>query len=139
MLNLKNEELSEDEAAHNASLNKLIDQNKDLFADKITDLSSSSTVKHRIETRDARPVKEVPRRIPFHLRPEIGETFAELRESGVIIPSKSDWAANIVPVRKKDGTMRLCVDYRDVNDLTVKDCYPVPRIDDTIDRFHNIK
>ena len=139
VLNLKNEELNEDEAAHSALLNQLIDQNKDLFADKITDLSSSSTVKHRIETRDARPVKQVPRRIPFHLRPEIGETIAELRESGVIIPSKSDWAANIVPVRKKDGTMRLCVDSRDVNDLTVKDCYPVPRIDDTIDRFHNIK
>ena len=73
------------------------------------------------------------------MRTEIGNTVTELLDSGVIVPSKSDWAANIVPVRKKDGTIRLCVDYRDLNDLTVKDCYPVPRIDDTINKFHNVK
>ena len=139
VLNAEHDDDDEDDIKQKALLNQLIEQNKDLFAEKITELSSSSTVRHRIDTSDSRPVKQVPRRLPFHLRPEIGEAIAELRESGVIIPSKSDWAANIVPVRKKDGTMRLCVDYRDVNDLTVKDCYPVPRIDDTIDRFHNIK
>ena len=125
--------------ANECALKELLQRNTDLFAEKVTDLCSSSTVKHRIDTRDAQPIKQVPQRLPFHLRTEIGNTVTELRESGVIVPSKSDWAANIVPVRKKDGTIRLCVDYRDVNDLTVKDCYPVPRIDDTIDKFHNVK
>ena len=57
----------------------------------------------------------------------------ELKQRGVIEPSDSPWAANVVLVRKKDGTKRFCVDYRGLNAVTIKDAYPVPRIDETLD------
>ena len=122
-----------------SQMNNFLEANADLFAESITDLSPTSTVFHCIDTKDAKPIKQNPRRLPFHLRSEIEKTVNELIESHVIVPSKSNWASNIVPVRKKDGTIRVCVDFRDLNDRTVKDCYPVPRIDDTIDKFNEIK
>lgn len=54
---------------------------------------------------------------------------------GIIEPSSSPWAAGVVLVEKKDGTKRFCVDYRSLNSRTVKDEYPLPRIDDFFDRL----
>ena len=73
-----------------SALNELLSRNKYSFAEKITDFCSSSTVYHRIDTRDAQPKKQVLRRLPFHLQTEIGNTVTELLESGVMVPTKSD-------------------------------------------------
>ena len=56
-------------------------------------------------------------------------------EEKVIQPSKSPWASSIVMVKKKDGTHRFCVDYRKLNDITIKDAYPLPRIDESLDQL----
>ena len=61
-----------------------------------------------------------------------------MQKCGVIEPSSSEWASPMVLV-KKDGTMRLCVDYRRLNSLSAADTYPLPRIDDIIDRISTAK
>ena len=57
-------------------------------------------------------------------------------KDGVIRPSISSWASHVVMVKKKDGSMRFCVDFRKVNDTTIKDSHPLPRIDDTLESLH---
>ena len=61
-----------------------------------------------------------------------------MREQGVIEPSASPWSSPIVLVNKKDGTTRFCVDYRRLNNVTHKDSYPLPRIDDTIEAMAGV-
>ena len=60
--------------------------------------------------------------------------LAEMFESGIIEPSVSEWSAPIVLVKKRDHTLRLCVDYRRLNSLSKADVYPMPRIDELLDR-----
>jgi hypothetical protein len=65
---------------------------------------------------------------------ELKEHIRELLEKGFIHPSSSPWGALVIFVPKKDGTQRLCVDYRALNEVTVKNKYPLPRIDDPFDQ-----
>ena len=66
---------------------------------------------------------------------EYGYPIARLLEKGVIRPSVSPWGAPVLFVKKKDGSMRLCIDYRELNKLTIKNKYPLPRIDDLFDQL----
>ena len=56
-----------------------------------------------------------------------------MQSQGVIEPSHSPWASPVVMVRKKDGSLRFCIDYRKLNEVTRKDSYPLPRVDDLLD------
>ena len=92
----------------------------------------TKSVQHEIEINDARPVRCGPRRLaPAGLRRE-QDCVKEMLSGGQIEPSDSPWASPVVLVTKKDGSTRFCVDYRRLNSLTVKDAYPLPRIDDSL-------
>ena len=66
---------------------------------------------------------------------ELKTQLQELVDKGFIRPSMSPWGAPVLFVKKKDGTMRLCIDYRKLNQVTVKNKYPLPRIDDLFDQL----
>ena len=63
----------------------------------------------------------------------------EMLRDGVVRPSTSPWASPVVMVKKKDNTMRFCVDFHKVNDATIKDGHPLPRIDDTLESLHGAR
>ena len=88
-----------------------------------------------IDTGDANPRKQPPRRMPFMVREEIARQLRNMQRDGVIQPSNSPWSSAVVMVRKKDGSHRFCVDYRELNSVTKADTFPLPRIDDLLDQL----
>jgi hypothetical protein len=118
---------------HKKKLKELLNTNKDAFASSKSDLGSCSVVKHRIDTAGAAPIRQPLRRTPLGFEQEEEKYLREMIDTGVIKPSSSAWASNVVLVRKRDQTVRWCLDYRSLNDLTLKDAYPIPRIDMCID------
>ena len=88
--------------------------------------------KHKIDNGEMRPIKQVPRSIPLTKHNKVKELVDEIKMSGVIEPSSGPWSSPVVLVKKKDGSTRFCIDYRKLNDVTKKDSYPLPRIDDTL-------
>lgn len=75
------------------------------------------------------------RRIPLHLSHDVDKQVNEMLERDVIEPSNSPWASPVVLVRKQDGSMRFCIDYRRLNEVTIKDAYPLPNIDEAFDHL----
>ena len=94
---------------------------------------------HKIDTGGSRPLRQALRRQPISLQAEIDQQLRQMEEQGIIYPSQSEWSSNIVVVRKKDGSLRCCVDYRHLNERTIKDTYPLPRIDDCLDALAGAK
>jgi len=95
---------------------------------------------HRIEgTSGARPQRAQPYLASFASREVIAKEVHRKRDLGVIEPSSAEWAFPVVLVSKPDRTMRFCVDYRQLNEVTVRDVYPLPRMDDCIDFLGDAK
>ena len=80
-----------------------------------------------IETGNAQPVRVPPRPIPFHYADHVHNQLREMESAGVIRPSDSPWCAPAVYVPKNNGEIRICVDYVQLNKVTRRDSYPVPR------------
>ena len=76
------------------------------------------------------PIAKRPYRMAASELAELKKQLEELQRSGYFRPSSSPWGAPVLFVKKKDGSMRLCVDYRALNEVTIKNKYPLPRIDD---------
>ena len=106
-----------------------------LFSKTDEDVGSTKLVKHKIDTGDKAPIKQQPRRLPIHMQQEVETHVSDMLRGGVIEPSTSPWASAIVLVKKKDGSTRFCVDYRRLNNFTIKDAYPLPRIDESLDQL----
>nr|GEW29559.1 putative reverse transcriptase domain, retroviral aspartyl protease [Tanacetum cinerariifolium] len=83
----------------------------------------------------AAPVARAPYRLAPSKMKELSEKLHELSDKGFIRPSSSPWGAPVLFVKKKDGSFRMCIDYRELNKLTVKNRYPLPRIDDLFDQL----
>ncbi|BHF66425.1 hypothetical protein SprV_0200944200 [Sparganum proliferum] len=96
-------------------------------------LGHTKVLQHCIDTGDARPIRQAPRRIPIYYQKDLEKMIQDMLNRNIIRPPSSPWASPIVLVKKKDGTLRLCADYRRLNAVTKRDPFPLPRIDDTID------
>lgn len=96
-------------------------------------LGQTTVTAHRIQTDGRSIVRRRPYRVSLAERKIIEQNVADMLQREIIRPSASPWSSPIVLVRKKDGSVRFCVDYRALNKITRKDVYPMPRIDDALD------
>jgi hypothetical protein len=119
-------------------LEELLAEYKDIFAMDSEGHGRTNKVYHRIDTGDARPVIQPQRRLPLAKQAVVSEMLDDMQRRGVIEESESTWSSPVVLVRKKNGELRLCVDYRKLNEVTRKD-FPLPRIDDTLDTLAGAK
>ena len=109
---------------------------QDLFYRTDIGLKSVPGFEHKIQIKDnSRPFKQCLRRTAYTHRLEIQRQIKKLLEDDIIEESRSPWASNVTLVKKKDGSYRMCIDYRQLNDLTIKNSYPIPRIDDILDNL----
>ena len=111
---------------------------------EFTEVMSSSPgrttlMEHQVTTTGSRPIWLSPYRLPHAYRELVQTEIHDMLHSGIIEPSSSEWASPIVLVDKKDSTLRLCVDYRRLNAESRMDVYPMPRIDDLINRLGKAK
>ena len=118
---------------------KLLMKHESTFSENDNDLGRTGIITHRIPTAGAHPIKQPLRRMPVHMQEEAAKQINEMVKKDVIQKSSSPWASGIVMVEKKDGSKRFCVDYRRLNDITIKDAYPLPRIDDSLDQLSGAK
>ena len=120
-------------------LYKLLLQFHDIFAIDQHDLGHATAVRHQINTGNAPPIRQRPRRISPPHRQETKHLLKDMLNNNIIQPSSSPWASPVVLVRNKDGSLRFCIDYRKVNAVTRKDAYPLPRVDDILDTLSSCK
>ena len=120
-------------------MKEFLRRNYHVFTANPSKPSINSHVKHTIDTGEARPIKRRPKRLT-HEEQEIEKVhIKQMLENGIIRKSKSPWAAPVVMVPKPDGTIRFCVNYTALNSVTKPDRYPLPRIDETIDKLKGMK
>ena len=118
---------------------RLLDDNREVFSTSEFDLGRTNLVQHTIDTGIHRPFKQQLRRHPMVYLPVIDEHVDKMLTNDICEPSFSPWASNVVLVKKSDGTLRFCIDNRQLNNLTVKDSYPLPRIDTCFDALGGAK
>ncbi|KAK9675225.1 Reverse transcriptase (RNA-dependent DNA polymerase) [Popillia japonica] len=99
------------------------------------DLGTTESVQCKIETTTEEPITYRPYRLSYKEREEVREIVDDLKGAGIIVDSTSPYASPILVVRKKDGGVRLCIDYRGLNKITKKMSYPLPLIDDQLERL----
>ncbi|XP_063938038.1 uncharacterized protein LOC135147914 [Daucus carota subsp. sativus] len=114
----------------------VVNEFPDVFPEELPGLPPDREIEFAIELAPGtEPVSKAPYRMaPVEMK-ELATQLQDLLDKGVIRPSVSPWGAPVLFVKKKDGSMRLCIDYRELNKLTIKNKYPLPRIDDLFDQL----
>nr|GFB85033.1 retrotransposon protein, putative, Ty3-gypsy subclass [Tanacetum cinerariifolium] len=108
----------------------------EVFPEELPGLPPTRPVEFQIDLLPgAAPVARAPYRLAPYEMKELAEQLKELSDKGFIRPSSSPWGAPVLFVKKKDGSFRMCIYYRELNKLTVKNRYPLPRIDDLFDQL----
>ena len=120
-------------------LKRLVTEYGDIFSKNNEDIGKTRLLRHHINTGDAAPVRQRPRRIPLRLREEVEEQKNKMLRDGIIEESSSPWCSPIVLAKKKDGSFRFCVDLRAVNRVTQSLPHPLPRVDDALDSLAGAK
>ena len=119
-------------------LNELFKEFQDVFSQGDDDLGNNPLLEHGIETHGP-PLRQPYRRQNPAVRREEMMQVQQMLSSNIIRPLNSPWDSPVVMVRKKDGSLRFCVDFRQLNAATIKDAHPLPRIDDLLDALHGAK
>ena len=105
----------------------------DVFTLESNELGCTSAIEHEIRIENEEPFKERFRRIPPPLLEEVSASLRDMLEAGVICPSQSPWCNAVFLVRKKDGTLHFCIDFRPLNARMKKDSYPLPWIQEALE------
>ena len=117
----------------------LLREYEDVFSRGPEDLGLTDVVKHEIVLKDGPPIKQPARRMGRDKQESAEKQIQDNCDRGLASPSNSPWASPIVMVKKKDSSYRLCCDYRALNQRTVMDAYPIPRIADALDALAGAK
>ena len=115
------------------ALEAILCKYSDVFSRDENDLGRTDIIMHHIDTNGARPVRQSLRRYPPAHQEAISQHVDNMLKQSTIEPASSPWASNVVLVKKKDGSLRCCIDYRQLNLVTRKDAYPLPRINVCLD------
>ena len=135
-------ELGSSEAATEADpdVKNLLAEFKDVFSSALPGVPPVREVEHTITLEPgSTPPRQAPYQTPLKFLPEVDRQIRALKENGLIRDSNSPFAAPILCVKKPDGSIRLCCDYRALNKVSVKDKFPLPRIDELLDRLRGAK
>lgn len=122
-----------------AQLEGVLKENIGVFSQDDQDYGYTETIRHQIDTGGAPPVRQRHRPLPPSQYQIVREHIQGLLEKGIIQESQSPWASPVVVVMKKDSSIRLCVDYRQLNCLTRRDSFPLPRIEESLQAFGGAK
>jgi len=117
-------------------LRDVLNRYSNVFSRGEYDLGWTDLVTHRIDTADHRSIRQQLRRYPPAHLEAIDEHLNDMLTQGVIEPAASLWASNIVLAMKKDGSLRCCIDFRQVNHITREDAYPLPSTDQCLDAMN---
>ena len=116
-----------------SKLKSIVEEYADIFSQSSGDIGKTDLVEHHIDTGEAAPIRQRPRRVPVKIREQVEEQKAQMMRDGIIEDSISPWCSPVVLARKKDGSFRFCVDLRAVNSATRGCAHPLPRVDEALD------
>ena len=132
-----------DENLSDSETNKvkeLISKYSDCFMTPNGELGKTTLVQHHIDTGNAKPIRQRLRLPPVNIQKDVDKEVQKLLDQGIIEKSSSPWSSPLVAVPKKDGSLRICVDFRKINTVMVnKDAYPLPKIEECINSLSGAK